>query len=128
LVTLAVLVIILDYPIAWSFLLAFFHGSFAFVRRLPSPWTIFFSRLLNYPLWAVVLLACLFRIISSVQNSYLYRLARTYHQRVRVDEPLVPLYHRSVPIQTFGEVVVPPERDITNVTPITPRPRHGFGA
>lgn len=98
-------------PFLLSFCFAFLAGFVAFARAQEDRIGALFTTLFAFPFWAVALIHALCFAVTSIQDSYYFRLARTLHLR---DErrPSRPRLNTAPPPPAYVT-----ERDITSATP-----------
>lgn len=74
----------------------------------------FFLAVVNFPFWAVLVIATVSYIVSTVRASYLFRLSRTLHLQHSHTAPSSRRPSRPTVVTNPAEVT---ERDITSATP-----------
>lgn len=102
---------VFEYPFAASLSCALLAAFISFANTSEGRSGAFFRTLAYFPFWAVALIHSICFIVVAVQNSYSFRLARTYFIRDerRPSRPTLDTSARSSAYVT--------ERDITSATP-----------
>jgi hypothetical protein len=113
-------------PFWLTFAVAIFVTLVYWLVNRDVPFSAILVRFFEFPFWAVLLIHLLVFIFTSLYNSYLFRLARTYWVRTpnRSTHPTLPVQaarHSRAPVATTTH------HDITSASPLTPgRPAFTF--
>jgi len=111
----------LSHPFLFTLLSSTLYSTVISVRESNASFVQFFRQVFALPYLFVFSVFLVFYILRFVSSSYVSRVARTY--RIQSD-----LTHQTCsPLPTLSPPVLA-ERDITHLSPVTPRTSYGFSA